>query len=208
MHKVQELLLQGKHWSEIMAVAKCSRRTVGWHAAKLRGHGLLKYAKRYDWSAVKEFAAEHTAKECMEHFGFSCSTWASAVQRGDVKRKRGGGKKKLWQEILRNTGKPQHHTMLKRALIESGRPYKCEDCGLGPLWNGKPLLIQVDHADGNALDHSPSNVKFRCPNCHSQTPTYGNKGNRRGTRIYRRQYYAKTVQHQAPVAQSDSAAPS
>lgn len=64
---------------------------------------------------------------------------------------------------------------LKRALIILGREYKCESCGIGPSWNGKDLTLQVDHIDGNNKRHDPDNLRFLCPNCHTQTPTYGNK---------------------------------
>jgi 5-methylcytosine-specific restriction endonuclease McrA len=67
--------------------------------------------------------------------------------------------------------------MLRRALIESGVPYQCAACGVGGTWNGMPLILHVDHIDGNYLDCQPSNVRFLCPNCHSQTPSWagGNK---------------------------------
>ena len=53
-------------------------------------------------------------------------------------------------------------------------------CAHSPtLWNDKPLKVQLDHVDGNPADHSPGNLRFLCPNCHSQTATYAgrNKGN-------------------------------
>ena len=39
------------------------------------------------------------------------------------------------------------------------------------------LILHVDHIDGNYLDCRPRNVRFMCPNCHSQTATWagGNK---------------------------------
>ena len=51
--------------------------------------------------------------------------------------------------------------------------YKCEDCGNSGFHNGKPLTLHVDHIDGNRLNNNPLNWRWLCPNCHSQTPTYG-----------------------------------
>lgn len=69
--------------------------------------------------------------------------------------------------------------LLKRALIESGRTYVCECCGLEPKWNGKELTLQVDHIDGNWRDNRKENLRFLCPNCHTQTQTFGNKKERK-----------------------------
>ena len=91
----------------------------------------------------------------------------------------GGPKKKEWQERLvrRKNGRRQDVVALRRALIESGREYKCEECGQLPLWNGKELRLQVDHKNGDWQDDRPENVRFLCPHCHTQTKGYnGSKG--------------------------------
>lgn len=59
---------------------------------------------------------------------------------------------------------------LRRALIESGVPEMC-GCGLTDIWNGKPIQIHVDHVDGNWYNNLRENLRFLCPNCHSQEPT-------------------------------------
>lgn len=61
---------------------------------------------------------------------------------------------------------------LKKLLLQIGRKYECVECGLGPEWNGKKLTIQVDHINGDKYDHQPDNLRFLCPNCHSQTSTF------------------------------------
>lgn len=90
------------------------------------------------------------------------------------KDRKGGPDKKEWHEILilRESGNRTKSIQLRRALKESGREYVCEECGLGPEWNGKKLRLQVDHKNSDWLDDRPENVRFLCPNCHTQTPSY------------------------------------
>jgi 5-methylcytosine-specific restriction endonuclease McrA len=70
---------------------------------------------------------------------------------------------------------------VRKILLEQ-KP-ECWDCGTKE-WRGKMLSLEVDHIDGNAGNHIPSNVRLLCPNCHSITPNYKakNKGNGRAAR--------------------------
>ena len=65
--------------------------------------------------------------------------------------------------------------MLRRALRELGVPFVCFDCGTADRWNGKSLVLHVDHIDGDVANCLIENLRFLCPNCHSQTPTYCRK---------------------------------
>ncbi|ABG93247.1 conserved hypothetical protein [Rhodococcus jostii RHA1] len=91
-----------------------------------------------------------------------------------------------WQEILirRPAGsrRVQPH-LLRRALIEAGVPYKCVACGVQDEWCGLPLILHVDHIRGDPSDSRLQEVRFLCPNCHSQTPSWaGRKSLDRGRR--------------------------
>lgn len=76
--------------------------------------------------------------------------------------------------------------------------YNCFSCGIQE-WNGKPLCLEVDHADGNAYNNAVDNLRFLCPNCHSQTSTYKGKNKGNG-RLERRQRARKDYHRCALVA--------
>jgi hypothetical protein len=65
---------------------------------------------------------------------------------------------------------------LKKYLIEK-QGENCVMCGMGNSWNNKPITLQLDHIDGNSDNNFPNNIRLLCPNCHSQTDTFGSKGN-------------------------------
>ena len=66
-------------------------------------------------------------------------------------------------------GEKRH--ILHRVLQQVGVPYHCGICGISS-WQDKLLKLHIDHIDGNHSDNSRENLRYVCPNCHSQTPTY------------------------------------
>lgn len=50
--------------------------------------------------------------------------------------------------------------------------YKCAICGLPAEWNGKPLVLTLDHINGNNKDDRLENLRWVCPNCDRQLSTY------------------------------------
>ena len=70
---------------------------------------------------------------------------------------------------------------LLRRLLAMGRKYECAWCGITE-WRGQPLVLHLDHINGINNDHRRENLRFLCPNCHSQTTTFAgrNKGRRSG----------------------------
>ena len=64
---------------------------------------------------------------------------------------------------------------IRRRLKNIKAPNACDVCNMPPIWNGQPLKLQLDHINGNKKDNRVLNLRWICPNCHSQTDTYTGK---------------------------------
>jgi predicted nucleic acid-binding Zn ribbon protein len=97
----------------------------------------------------------------------------------------------LFNQRVENWIKGEYETktrnFFKRYLTEN-QGYKCSCCGISE-WNSKSIVLEIDHIDGNSENNRPENLRFICPNCHSQTDTYKGKNVGKG-RHYRRERYA------------------
>lgn len=81
--------------------------------------------------------------------------------------------------VLRRPDQPRAKPpQLRRALLESGVPNECSSRGVGTTWIGKSLTLHVDHINGDYADCRLENVRFLCPNCHSQSATYAGRNRR------------------------------
>ena len=86
------------------------------------------------------------------------------------------------ENVLRS-GRATNRWHLKARLVAAGlKENRCERCGI-ESWRGRPLSLQLHHANGVRDDNRLENLRLLCPNCHSQTPTHSCK---RSTREHRR----------------------
>lgn len=51
--------------------------------------------------------------------------------------------------------------------------YECSRCTNEGVWNDEILKLNVDHINGVNNDNRVENLRWLCPNCHSQTNTFG-----------------------------------
>lgn len=83
------------------------------------------------------------------------------------------------KDILCENSNYLNTVSIKRRLIEENiMKYECVECGNIGTHNNKKLNLQLDHINGVRNDNRLENLRFLCPNCHSQTDTFC-RGNRR-----------------------------
>jgi 5-methylcytosine-specific restriction endonuclease McrA len=83
---------------------------------------------------------------------------------------------KIPNEVMFSENSPiDRGTIKNRILKEQLISYVCSMCGNSGIWLEKALTLTLDHINGINNDHRLENLRFLCPNCDSQTPTYGSK---------------------------------
>jgi Zn finger protein HypA/HybF involved in hydrogenase expression len=86
------------------------------------------------------------------------------------------GNAKELKDILVENSSYGNNTFLKEKLIKSQLlEEKCHECNVRSIWNGKKLVLQLEHKNGNNRDNRLQNLILLCPNCHSQTDTFTGK---------------------------------
>lgn len=83
--------------------------------------------------------------------------------------------KPLSDILVKNSLYANNSHLRKRLIKEGYLENICYECGQAPIWNGKPLVLQLDHINGNHTDNRVENLRILCPHCHSQTSTFSGK---------------------------------
>lgn len=55
----------------------------------------------------------------------------------------------------------------------------CSICGQSKTWSNKDLTMILDHIDGDNHNNQLHNLRWICPNCDSQLPTYAGRNNKK-----------------------------
>ncbi len=123
---------------------------------------------RYDWDAIQRYYEEgHTYQDCRRHFGFAAISWQLAVKRGAIR-----ARAQRWP-LTKLLAEGKRASNIKARLLEAGLLQNvCSGCGHSE-WRGRELVIQLDHINGDPHDNRLENLRMLCPNCHSQTETFG-----------------------------------
>ena len=176
---VGELRERGLSYREIAEELGITKSSVAYHARRLGIPANDTFARRYDWARVQaEVERGASMRECMERFGFCRDAWGKAVQRGDIVPNE-------WITPLTKllvAGRRRSRGHIKGRLLKEGlKDERCERCGLTE-WRALPLALQLHHVNGDGDDNRLENLELLCPNCHSQTDTYGGRNGHRRKR--------------------------
>ena len=79
-------------------------------------------------------------------------------------------------EVFIEDSKYNNSTGIKKKIRDNNLiGYKCSICKNSGEWENKKLSLQLDHINGVNDDNRIENLRFLCPNCHSQTETFCGK---------------------------------
>lgn len=131
---------------------------------------------------LKELKINHrgqngpTIKKHIEKLSLTTSHWRDQV----ITKVRTGHEIPIEDVFVINSTFTRSHLkdkIIKHQLLD----YQCIECGMLDTWNNKPITLQLDHINGINTDHRLVNLRFLCPNCHSQTNNFagGNATNRK-----------------------------
>ncbi len=78
--------------------------------------------------------------------------------------------------VFVENSKHSRQDIKRRVINQKIISYKCLICKSPPNWMNKKLSLQLDHINGVYDDNRIENLRFLCPNCHSQTENFAGKG--------------------------------
>ncbi|WP_336053725.1 HNH endonuclease signature motif containing protein [Streptomyces sp. CA2R101] len=125
-------------------------------------------------SSTGRTASRHSVKHGIAEYGLSTAHFTGQGHG----RGRPSPARRSADDILRylEPGARREKTaLLRRALDEKGVTHTCGACGLGDVWQGRRLILEVDHISGDRLDNRLENLRYLCPSCHSQTRTFSRR---------------------------------
>lgn len=164
-----EMLASGMTQAQIARTLGLTKSAVAYHARRVIEPD-PSFRRRYNWSEVQAYYDEgHSVNQCVAHFGFSKQTWHAAKTRGDIVTRPHA------MPIEQLLAAPRNRNHLKKRLIRAGLlASNCQQCGISD-WRGTRIALELHHVNGEGNDNPLENLALLCPNCHSQTDSWGGR---------------------------------
>lgn len=91
------------------------------------------------------------------------------------------GKTLTPNELIFTENSTYANEMVKQRIVKDNLlVYKCVKCNLDS-WQSETIVLDLDHINGNNRDNRLENLRYLCPNCHSQTDTYKGRNKNSGS---------------------------
>ncbi len=187
---ILDMLHQGHTYAQIISALGVAKSTIAYHAKK---HNMSKGTKTFkiDWNKVQTTydSNEICLAELITRENLNRSTVAKAIKSGYLiidKSRENKLLKTIPNDMIFIENSPHDASVVKRRIKKTDLlPYKCSNtqCMLHmtqPTWNNHPIVLHLDHINGIRDDHRLQNLRWLCPNCHSQTATYCGRNKRSG----------------------------
>jgi hypothetical protein len=111
-----------------------------------------------------------TVRRIVKRMGLNISHWTG---QSHLRGKSATWSVKPLDAILVENSEYGNTSSLKKRLIRLGfLQNECVICGQCPQWEGKSLVMVIDHINGINNDNRLENLRLLCPNCNSQQKTF------------------------------------
>lgn len=127
------------------------------------------FLKSCGYSSGRSFHVREVGRKRLEKMGINYKDYLWGM------RNKRTFKSKTPDEDFYTKGTFRGSYLSRRIRKDEKIQYICDLCSNDGNWLGQKLTLQVDHIDGDNTNNEVNNLRWLCPNCHSQTINFRNK---------------------------------